>query len=139
MTIAEVMTENVEIVSPDTTLDEVARKMRAIDCGSIPVAENDRLVGMITDRDIVIRCVAEACDPATTMAKDIMSRGIRYCYADEDVEHVLENMGEQTIRRLPVLNRSKELVGIVSLGDLAAACDDEAQAGKTLERIRLAA
>lgn len=92
--------------------------MAELDCGVLPVGDQDRLVGMITDRDIAIRAVAEGKGPDTPV-RDIMSKDIKYCYDDEDLEHVAENMGELQVRRLPVVNRDKRLVGIVALGDVA--------------------
>ena len=121
MQVGKVMTERVSWVEPDTTIPEIARRMRSEDIGSVPVAENDRLVGMVTDRDIVVRIVAEGGDTETATAKQVMSPHILYCYEDETVADVLKNMGDNQIRRLPVLNREKRLVGVVSLGDLSRA------------------
>jgi CBS domain-containing protein len=102
------------------TLREVARKMRDGDFGSMPVGENDRLVGMITDRDIVTRALSNGPgNPKETEVREVMSEDVYYCYEDEKVGKVAESMGEKQIRRMPVLNREKRLVGIVSLGDLA--------------------
>ena len=119
MNIQEVMTVDVSYVTPDTALLEIARKMRDADIGSTPVVEHDRLVGMVTDRDIVVRVVAEGRPTQTATARDAMSSGILFCYDDETVEAVLEKMGDRQIRRLPVVNRDKRLVGVVSLGDLS--------------------
>lgn len=120
MKIKDCMTMEVELARPDMTLKEVAQKMRDGDFGSLPVAEGDRLVGMITDRDIVTRALTSATgNPKDTTVREVMSENVYYCYEDQDVREVTENMGENQIRRLPVLNREKRLVGIVSLGDLA--------------------
>ena len=121
MQVGKVMTERVSWVDPDTTIPEIARRMRSEDIGSVPVAENDRLVGMVTDRDIVVRIVAEGGDTETATARQVMSPHVLYCYEDETVSDVLKNMGDNQIRRLPVLNRDKRLVGFVSLGDLSRA------------------
>jgi CBS domain-containing protein len=121
MQVGKVMTERVSWVDPDTTIPEIARRMRSEDIGSVPVAENDRLVGMVTDRDIVVRIVAEGGDTETATAKQVMSPNVLYCYEDETVADVLKNMGDNQVRRLPVLNRDKRLVGVVSLGDLSRA------------------
>ena len=121
MQVGKVMTERVSWVDPNTTIPEIARRMRSEDIGSVPVAENDRLVGMVTDRDIVLRIVAEGGDTETATARQVMSPHILYCYEDETVADVLKNMGDNQIRRLPVLNRDKRLVGVVSLGDLSRA------------------
>lgn len=119
MIISEVMTRDVRIVSPDDTLESAARLMGEQDFGSLPVAENDRLVGMVTDRDIAIRAVARGLLPRESTVREIMSAEIKYVYDDESVRDVANVMGDLQVRRLPVLNRGKRLVGIVSLGDLA--------------------
>ncbi len=118
MRVSEAMTREVRVANPTQTIRDVAKIMAEIDAGAVPVGENDRLVGMITDRDIAIRAVAEGKGPDTPV-RDIMSKDIKYCYDDEDLEHVAENMGELQVRRLPVVNRDKRLVGIVALGDVA--------------------
>jgi CBS domain-containing protein len=112
------MSSDVHLASPGDTIQSAAKTMASIDAGAIPVGENGRLVGMITDRDIAIRAVAAGRGPESRVA-DVMSHDVKYCYDDEDSEHVLANMGDIQVRRLPVLNREKRLVGIVSLGDLA--------------------
>ena len=134
MKIHDLMTADVTFVRPDTSILEVARKMREADIGSTPVVDDDRLIGMVTDRDIVLRVVALGGDPATALARDAMSPGILYCYEDDTVENVLENMGDQQIRRLPVVNSDKRLVGYVSLGDLSLTGKRKA-AGEALQEI----
>ena len=118
MKVSECMTPAVEIASPDQSIQMVAQTLREIDAGSMPVGENDRLIGMITDRDIAIRAIADGKGPDTRV-REVMSEHIHYCFDDEEVEDVSEQMAEQKVRRLPVLNRDKRLVGIVSLGDLS--------------------
>ena len=118
MRVSEAMTRQVRVASPGQSIREVAKMMAEIDAGSVPVGENDRLIGMITDRDIAIRAVALGKGPDTPV-RDVMSKEIKYCYDDEDLEHVAKNMGDIQVRRLPVVNREKRLVGIVSLGDIA--------------------
>jgi CBS domain-containing protein len=118
MKVSEIMSRDVHIASPDQSIREAARAMYELDAGSLPVGENDRLVGMVTDRDIAIRGVAEGKGPDTRV-RDVMSSDVKYCFEDEDTEHVAHNMGDQQIRRVPVLNRNKRLIGILSLGDLA--------------------
>jgi len=137
MKVRDVMTARPECVSPEDTLQQAARKMKDLDVGPLPVCgENDRLVGMITDRDIVIRCVAEGQDPRTARVRDAMSEGISYCFEDDDVAEAARQMKEKQIRRLVVLNRDKKLVGIVSLGDVAVQTGGEGgTAGKTLEAV----
>jgi CBS domain-containing protein len=116
--VRDVMSRDVQLTNPDQTLREAAALMKKIDAGVLPVAENDKLLGMITDRDIAIRGIAEGKGP-NTKVRDVMSHEIKYCFEDEAVAHVVENMAELQVRRLPVVNRDKRLVGIMSLGDLA--------------------
>ncbi len=118
MKVSEAMTRTVRIASPDQSIREVARIMAEVDTGVLPVGENDRLVGMITDRDIAIRAVAEGKGPDTPI-REVMTQDVKYCYEDDDTEDVARNMADIQVRRLPVLTRDKRLVGIVSLGDLA--------------------
>jgi CBS domain-containing protein len=134
MHIQDVMTADVSFVEPATSILEIARKMRDGDIGSTPVVEDERLVGMVTDRDIVVRVIAEGGDVRTKTARDAMSPGVLYCFADQTVESVLESMGDQQIRRLPVIDRDKKLVGVVSLGDLALSGRRKA-AGEALQEI----
>ncbi|MCK1745090.1 CBS domain-containing protein [Bradyrhizobium sp. 139] len=118
MKISKVMTRGAKLTNPDDTLQHAAKLMRDCDCGVLPVAEGDRLVGMITDRDIAVRCIAEGKGPHAKV-RDAMTQEVKYCFEDEDLAHVCENMSEIQVRRLPVMDRSKRLVGIVSLSDLA--------------------
>ena len=127
------MTYDIQIASPEQTIQEVAQAMGRLDVGVMPVGENDRLVGMITDRDIAIRGVALGKGPEAKI-RDVMSTDVKYCFEDEDVEDVLHNMAELQVRRLPVLNRNKRLIGIVSLGDLATN-GEAAEAGEALSGI----
>jgi CBS domain-containing protein len=119
MRVSEAMTREVRVASPTQTIREVARIMDEIDAGSMPVGDNDKLVGMITDRDIAIRAVALGKGPDTPVREVMSDSKVLYCYEDEELAHVAKNMGEEQVRRLPVVNRDKRLVGIVSLGDLA--------------------
>jgi CBS domain-containing protein len=112
------MTRDVWVARPDLTVEDAARTMAAIDVGLLPVAEGDRLVGMITDRDIAVRTIGDGKGPATEVGH-VMTRDVKYCYEDEDTAHVSRNMAEQQVRRLPVLSRDKRLVGILSLADIA--------------------
>jgi CBS domain-containing protein len=132
MKVSESMSSDVKVCSPDDTIQQCAMMMREIDAGSMPVGENDRLVGMITDRDIAVRAVADGRGPDTPI-RDAMSKEIHYCFDDEDVEDVAEQMAELKLRRLPVLNRDKRLIGIVSLGDISHA--SEAKSGEALSEI----
>ncbi len=117
MKVAKIMSHDVQYIDPNTSLREAASMMRKIDTGCLPVAEHDKLVGMITDRDIAIRGIAAGKGPDAKV-RDAMSHEIKYCFEDEEVAHVAENMGELQVRRLPVMNRQKRLVGIVSLADI---------------------
>ena len=117
--VADVMSREVKLVGPDENVRQVAQMMREADTGILPVAEGDRLIGMLTDRDVTVRLVAEGRDPGQTKVRDVMTADVRYVFEDEDLEHVAENMAEQRVRRLPVMNRQKRLVGVVSLGDMA--------------------
>jgi CBS domain-containing protein len=127
------MSRDVRVANPGQSIRDVAKMMDEIDAGAMPVGENDRLVGMITDRDIAIRAVAQGLGPDTPV-REVMSQEVKYCYEDEDLEHVAQNMGELQVRRLPVVNRDKRLVGIVSLGDIAQR-EDAKTTGKTTARV----
>ena len=133
MKVRDAMTSGVRIASPDETIQDAARMMADIDAGVLPVGQNDRLVGMITDRDIAIRAVAKGMGPATSVG-EVMTREVRYCFDDEDVDHVRQNLADQQIRRVPVVDRDKRLVGILSLSDLALAGMSTAM-GETLADI----
>ena len=118
MKVSEVMTREVQTVRPDQPVQQAASFMLNADAGSIPVTDGDRLVGMITDRDIAVRGVAEGKGPDTPV-REVMTREILYCYDDESLEDVARQMRELQVRRMPVLNRDQRLVGIISLGDIA--------------------
>lgn len=118
-TIAEVMTRDVEVIRPDETLQRAAQRMDELNVGSLPVCEGRRLVGMITDRDITVRATAAGMGPKETRVSEVMTGSTRCCKADQTTEEVMEQMGQSQIRRLPVLGDDGEVVGIVSLGDLA--------------------
>jgi len=117
--IRDIMTRGVETISRDATLQEAAARMRALDVGVLPVCDGSALAGMVTDRDIAVRGVAEGMVPQESRVADVMTEDVRWCQDDETVEQVLEEMGEQQVRRLAVLNAAREVVGIVALGDLA--------------------
>jgi len=119
MHVSEVMTRHVEVIDSNAPLKEAAGKMKILDVGLIPVCDGDKLRGTLTDRDIAVRGVAEEHDPSKTRVADIMSTDLAYCYEDDEIDAALNLMEKRQIRRLPVLNREKHLVGIVSLGDLA--------------------
>jgi CBS domain-containing protein len=135
MKVSEVMTPRVECIHPEATAQAAAELMKALDVGGLPVCDNDRLVGMLTDRDLVVRAVASGDDPKATTVRDNMTAGMIYCFEDQNVEEAAHLMKDKQIRRLMVLNREKRLVGILSLGDLALETQDEHLAADTLERI----
>jgi CBS domain-containing protein len=122
MQIREIMSPEVELIAPNSTLRDAACMMRAEDIGAIPVGENDRLIGMITDRDIVIRCVAEDRQPSQCLVREAMSKKVCYCFEDDELEAAAHIMADHQVRRLPVLNHNKRLVGVISLADLSH-CD----------------
>jgi CBS domain-containing protein len=130
--VADVMARDPRIASPEDTVQQAARAMREEDTGVLPVGENDRLVGMVTDRDVALRLVAEGKDPARTKVREVMTPEVRYVFEDEDLHRAAETMAEQQVRRLPVVNRDKRLVGVVSIGDLAAEGRTPRLAGRAL-------
>ena len=136
MRVSEVMTRGVRCVRPSDTIRDAARTMRDLDVGPVPVCgDNDKLAGMLTDRDITVRAVAEGKDPNATKVQDVMTPDVHYCFEDQDVEEAANQMKDRQVRRLVVLNRDKRMVGIVSLGDLAVETSDEEMSGSTLEAV----
>ncbi|MCX7366422.1 MAG: CBS domain-containing protein [Alphaproteobacteria bacterium] len=119
MQISEIMTRGVETVAPDASLQQAAAAMEALGVGSLPVCDGRRLVGAITDRDIVVRGVAAGLSPIDSLVRDCMTADIAYAFEDEESDEVLDRMKTLQVRRLAILNRDKALVGIVSLGDIA--------------------
>lgn len=134
MQVKDVMTTEVELASPTHTIRQAALLMGKTDCGALPVQDKDSLVGMITDRDIAVRAVAAGKGPKT-LVKEIMTAEVLYCYDDQTLEEVADNLGDQKVRRLPVMNREKRLVGILSLGDVARKSNGEDHAGDALKAI----
>jgi CBS domain-containing protein len=130
----DLMSRDVKVVSPDMTIGEAAKKMRDGDFGMMPVGEDDRMIGTISDRDIAIRAVAEGKE-AGTKVRDVMSEGIIWAYEDDSVEQVATIMSKHQVRRLPVVNRDKRLVGIVALGDFAVESSEIQPAAKALSEI----
>ncbi len=133
MKVNEAMTGDVMLVNPDQSIREAAQMMIEIDAGVLPVAENDHLVGMITDRDIAVRAVAAGKSP-NTKVREIMSGEVLYCFDDEELTHVSRNMSDMKVRRLPVVNRDKRLVGVISIGDLARN-EQPTTVGRTVSRL----
>jgi CBS domain-containing protein len=124
--VSEVMTRDIHIASPHQSIAEAAAEMARADIGCLPVGDKDRLVGMITDRDLVIRAVAKSLD-STTPVSEVMTESIKYCYDDQSVDEVARNMAELGVRRLPVVNREKRLVGFIALSNIAQGGDESAR------------
>ena len=137
MKVGGIMTTNVECVSPETSALDLARKMKTLDVGFLGICEKDRLVGTLTDRDIVIRGIATGRDIKTFTAADIMTHDVFWCFEDDDVKDVAQKMSDKEVRRMLILNRDKRLVGVVSLGDISRV--EEEKSGKTLRDIAEAA
>jgi CBS domain-containing protein len=135
MQLREIMTTDVEVISPDIPLQQAAQRMREIDTGFLPVGENDRLVGTLTDRDIAVRAVADGRDPKATRVRETMSEKVVYCFEDQDTKEAAQIMGEHQIRRLPVLSRDKRLVGVVSLGDIASEARETRTVGAATQQV----
>jgi CBS domain-containing protein len=133
MQVSEVMTRDVRLIEPTQTIRDAAQLMAELDAGIMPVREGDRLVGMITDRDITVRAVAQGRGPDTPV-RDVMTDDVKYCFEDDDTGDAARNMADIQVRRLPVLTRDKRLVGIVSLGDLAVT-DEARHAGEAVAGI----
>jgi CBS domain-containing protein len=135
MQIKEIMTREPVVIQPDVVLKEAAVRMRELDSGVMPVGQNDRLVGMLTDRDITIRATAAGKDPNQTRVEEVMTPDVVYCFEDDDLRDAARKMEEHQLRRLIVLNRDKRLVGILSLGDLAVHTADDRLAGEVAEAV----
>ena len=133
-TLKDVMSSDVKVISPDMTITEAARHMRDDDFGMMPVGENDRMIGTVSDRDIAIRAVAEGKGQGTKV-REIMTEGIFWAFDDDTVEHAAKLMSEHQVRRLPVVNHDKRLVGIVALGDFAVDKSEIQPAAKALSKI----
>ena len=132
--INEIMTPDVATIGPDETVQRAAQLMDELNVGSIPVFEGERLVGLVTDRDIVVRAISVGKTPADTKVNEVMSAGIEYCFMDEQVDDVMERMRELQVRRMPVMDRSTgKLAGILALGDLAT--KHSAEVDRTLSEI----
>lgn len=135
MQLRNVMAQDLEVIGPDATLQEAGQKMRAKDVGLLPVCDGDRLTGMLTDRDITVRATAEGRDPTRTTVREVMTPDVAFAFEDQTVQDAARVMEEWGVRRLPVLNRDRRLVGIISLADLAVGTGDEKMAGEVLKRL----
>lgn len=139
MQLKDVMTADVQVANGDATLQEAAKLMKSLDVGALPVGDGKKLIGMLTDRDITVRATAEGHDPKKTKVKDVMTPDMIFCFEDQALVEAAVLMQEQQIRRLPILSRDMQLVGIVSLADLAVDSDEAAMdddlLGEVLEGI----
>jgi CBS domain-containing protein len=135
MLVRDIMTRNVEVIFPGDTLKQAARKMEELNVGPLPVYDGRRVVGMLTDRDVSVRATAAGCDPKTTLVGDAMSQEVVRCYEDQDVQEAARLMKERQVRRLLVMNRSNQLVGIVLLGDLATEAGEQGQPAEVLKEV----
>jgi CBS domain-containing protein len=135
MQLKDVMTPGVEVIAPDASIYEAAEKMSHLDIGPLPVCDGNRLIGMLTDRDITVRAVAAGRDPVATPVRDIMTPDVVYGFDDQDLEDAARLMEQYQIRRLPVLNRSKQLVGMIALSDLAVHAGSRPMAAEVLEQV----
>lgn len=124
MQVQDLMTHDVTTVHPEESLKKVARLMADLDVGVLPVAQDDRLVGMVTDRDLAVRGLAEDCGPDSKV-RQVMTPDVKYCFFDQEIEEIAANMADIQVRRLPVLDHDKRLVGILSLSDIAVSADPE--------------
>lgn len=136
--IKELMTKSVRVVKPSAPITEAAEMMREIEAGILPVQDNNQIVGVVTDRDIVLRVVAEGRSPAETLVSDVMTNDVVRCYEDQDAREAANLMAEKQVRRLVIFSREGKLSGILSLGDLAAKTHDEKLSGKILEEVSVA-
>lgn len=135
MQVKEIMSTHPEFLPPSTLLPKLAEEMRKHDYGFIPIGENDRLIGIVTDRDLAVRGLTQGKDPKTLQAKDIMTKKVLYCFEDDDIEKAAKSMREQQVHRLIVLNKNKRLTGVLSLGDIARKYKDDELCGKLIEDI----
>jgi CBS domain-containing protein len=135
MRVNEIMTRQVDVLSPDATLLQAAALMARDDVGVLPIGHARNLTGMLTDRDIVVRGIATGCDPAKTLVKDVMTPELIFVFEDQEVQHAAFLMSSRQVRRLPVLDRKHCLVGIVSLGDMATNDKNEGRLSATLQSV----
>ena len=135
MQLREVMTPDVEVIGSNIRLKDAAAKMKELDVGLMPVCDGEKLRGLLTDRDITVRATAEGKDPLKTKVSEIMSADVVFCFEDQDVEEAINLMEVKQIRRMPILDRDKRLVGIVSLGDIAVRTGDQKLTGETLREV----
>lgn len=131
----DIMTPSVEVIAPNATAADAARKVRDLEVGAIPVCDGDKLLGMVTDRDLVLRVLAMSRSPVEALVRDAMTPGLVYCFEDQDADVAADLMAEKQIRRIPILSKNKQLVGIVSLGDLAIDGLDPHESGEVIHGV----
>ncbi len=135
MKLKDIMTMRVETVGPDCTLREASERMSSLNIGALPVCESDRVVGIVTDRDITVRGLAKGCNPDTSKVSEIMTQDVMCGFEEQSVKEAASIMEDKQIRRMPVLDRYQRIIGIVSLGDLAVKTGDDRLSGQLIERI----
>ena len=135
MKLRDIMTTNVKVISPTASVQDAARMMRSLDCGALPVCQDDRLVGLVTDRDLVVRALAEDVDVEQFTVADCMTTSVTFCFENQSIDDVIRLMKEQKIRRVPVLNEARRIVGIVALGDLAVQAPQHEKIHSVLESL----
>lgn len=135
MQLRDIMTHDVQVIPPEASLKDAAREMKSQDVGALPVCRNDKLIGLITDRDIAVRAIAEGKNPDACCVSEAMTPGLIYCYEDDDVQKAMNLMEQRQIRRLPVMDHNQRLVGVVSLGDLATRQQNDRISGQVLQQV----
>ena len=135
MKVKEAMSKKPDFVPPTMSLTDASKEMLKYDFGFLPIGENDRLIGTVTDRDITIRAIAKGRDPNKTLVKDVMTDEILYCFEEDELEHAVKNMGEEQVHRLVVLDKDKQMTGILSMGDAARNNEDDNVLGLVLKMI----
>lgn len=135
MLVKDIMSKEPQYISPDTSLTQASQLLRDNDFGFLPVGENDRLIGTVTDRDIIINGISEGSDPNATTAREVMGERVLYCYEDDDIDTAAGYMEKEQVHRLIVLNQDKRYTGIVSIGDVARQCDNDELCGQIVEGI----
>ncbi|HTM09856.1 MAG TPA: CBS domain-containing protein [Verrucomicrobiae bacterium] len=137
MKIQNIMTHKVEVIHPDTPLQQAAATMKRLDVGMLPVCDGEQLIGMLTDRDITVRATAEGLDPTKTPAEQVMTKEVCYCFDTQEVEQAVKLMEQKQIRRLPIVDHAKKLVGVMSLGDVAVRNKNKKLAAEAIEQVSI--
>jgi len=135
MLVKEVMSKNPDALSEEMTIKQAASEMKKFDFGFLPIRHNGEIVGVVTDRDIVIRALADGLDPAQTKLKEIMTKEIYYCHEDDDIKKVADMMSEKQVHRIAVFDKNNQFSGVISIGDIARKCHDTSLCGRLTEAI----